>query len=200
MSKMSKNFVFILALILTLALGIYIAKWWYQTDNQRTQQESQVLLEQVKAVTKLVTTEGYFSEIFSETDTKSYFGIPSTKKVLIKVKAKVSAGFNLSNMKIDANQATKTLHISQIPPPEIISIEPEISYYDIANGVFNQFSSEDYTRLNKRAVDVVKEQALKSDFLNNVTQQGQRNFDALRTLAESMGWRFEIESGMQLKQ
>ena len=197
---MSKNFVFILALILTLALGIYIAKWWYKDDSHKTQQESQVLLEQVKAVTKLVTTEGYFSEIFSETDTKSYFGIPSTKKVLIKVKAKVSAGFNLSNMKIDANQATKTLHISQIPPPEIISIEPEISYYDIANGVFNQFSSEDYTRLNKRAVDVVKEQALKSDFLNNVTQQGQRNFDALRTLAESMGWRFEIESGMQLKQ
>ena len=190
---MSKNFGFILALILALALGIYLAKSWYQNDEQRTQQESQVLLEQVKTVAKLVTTEGYFSEIFSEVDTKSYYGIPSTKKVLIKVKARVSAGFNLSNMKIDADQKTKTFRLSQIPPPEIISIEPEISYYDVANGVFNQFSSNDYTRLNKRAVDIIREQATKSDFLKNVNGQGKRNFDALRTLAESMGWKFEME-------
>ncbi len=190
---MTKNLLTGVALLFMLALGIYAAKWWYASDENKTQQESQVLLEQVKAVTKLVTTEGYFSEIFSEVDTKSYFGIPSTKKVLIKVKAKVSAGFNLSNMKIDADHTTKTLRLSNIPPPEIISIEPEISYYDIANGVFNTFTNEDYTRLNKRAVEVVREQAVKSDFMKNVNDQGKRNFDALRILAESMGWRFEIE-------
>ena len=189
---MTKNLRFIIALIFALALGIYGAKWWYGSNDQQTMQESQVLLEQVKAVTKLVTTEGYFSEIFSEVDTKSYYGIPSTKKVLIKVKAKVSAGFNLSNMKIDADHTTKTLRLSNIPPPEIISIEPEISYYDIANGVFNTFTSEDYTRLNKKSVDIVREQALKSDFMSNVNEQGKRNFDALRILAESMGWKFEI--------
>ena len=189
---MTKNLLFIICVLFALTLGIYAAKWWYASDEQKTQQESQVLLEQVKTVTKLVTTEGYFSEIFSETDTKSYYGIPSTKKVLIKVKAKVSAGFNLSNMKIDADHTTKTLRLSNIPPPEIISIEPEISYYDIANGVFNTFTSEDYTRLNKRSVDIVRDQALKSDFMKNVNEQGKRNFDALRILAESMGWRFEI--------
>jgi hypothetical protein len=194
---MTKNLLFMVCLLFALALGIYAAKWWYASDEQKTLQESQVLLEQVKTVTKLVTTEGYFSEIFSEVDTKSYYGIPSTKKVLIKVKAKVSAGFNLSNMKIDADHTTKTLRLSNIPLPEIISIEPEISYYDIANGVFNTFTSDDYTRLNKRSVDIVKEQALKSDFMKTVNQQGKRNFDALRILAESMGWRFEIQgSGM----
>ena len=189
---MSKNFVFAIALLFALALGVYSVKWWYSNNNQRTEQESQVLLEQVKAVTKLVTTEGYFSEIFSEVDTKSYFGFPSTKKVLIKVKAKVSAGFNLGNMKIEADHTTKTLRLSNIPAPEIISIEPEISYYDIANGVFNTFTNEDYTRLNKRAVEIVREQAVKSDFMKNVEEQGKRNFDSLRILAESMGWKFEI--------
>jgi type II secretory pathway pseudopilin PulG len=190
---MTKNIGRIIVLLIVLALGIYGVKSWMDSDNRQTQQESQVLLEQVKAVTKLVTTEGYFSEIFSEVDTKSYFGFPSTKKVLIKVKAKVSAGFNLGNMKIEADHTTKTLRLSNIPPPEIISIEPEISYYDIANGVFNTFTNDDYTRLNKRAVEIVREQALKSDFMNNVNEQGQRNFDALRILAESMGWKFEIE-------
>ncbi len=189
---MTKKIVYLMVLFIALVFGIYVAKWWYSTDTQKTQQESTVLLEQVKAVTKLVTTEGYFSEIFSEVDTKSYFGFPSTKKVLIKVKAKVSAGFNLANMKIEADHTTKTLRLSNIPEPEIISIEPEISYYDIANGVFNTFTSDDYTRLNKRAVDIVREQALKSDFMNNVNEQGKRNFDSLRVLAESMGWKFEI--------
>lgn len=189
---MTKNIGGIIVLLFVLALGIYGAKWWYGNNDRQTQQESQVLLEQVKAVTKLVTTEGYFSEIFSEVDTKSYFGFPSTKKVLIKVKAKVSAGFNLGNMKIEADHTTKTLRLSNIPAPEIISIEPEISYYDIANGVFNTFTNEDYTRLNKRAVEIVREQALKSDFMNNVNEQGKKNFDALRILAESMGWKFEI--------
>ena len=189
---MTKNIGRIIVLLIVLALGIYGVKSWMDSDNRQTQQESQVLLEQVKAVTKLVTTEGYFSEIFSEVDTKSYFGFPSTKKVLIKVKAKVSAGFNLGNMKIEADHTTKTLRLSNIPAPEIISIEPEISYYDIANGVFNTFTNEDYTRLNKRAVEIVREQALKSDFMNNVNEQGKKNFDALRILAESMGWKFEI--------
>ncbi len=189
---MTKNISRVIALLFVLALAIYGAKWWFGFNERQTQQESQVLLEQVKAVTKLVTTEGYFSEIFSEVDTKSYFGFPSTKKVLIKVKAKVSAGFNLANMKIEADHTTKTLRLSNIPAPEIISIEPEISYYDIANGVFNTFTNDDYTRLNKRAVEIVREQALKSDFMNNVNEQGKKNFDALRILAESMGWKFEI--------
>jgi hypothetical protein len=151
-----------------------------------------VLMEQVKAVTKLVTTEGYFSEIFTEEDTKTYFGFPSTKKVLIKVKAKVSAGFDLSNMRIDADQSTKTLRLSHISKPTIISVEPDISYYDISNGVFNQFSNDDYTRLNRRAVEIVKEQAAKSEFMKMVEEQGSRNFEALRVLTESMGWRFMI--------
>jgi Protein of unknown function (DUF4230) len=186
---------YILGLLATLVLGIFIAKWWY-ADRRETKQEATVLLEQVRAVSKLVTTEGYFSEILSETDTKLFYGFPSTKKVLIKVKAKVSAGYDLSNMKIDADAATKTLRLSNIPPPNIISIEPEISFYDIDNGVFNQFSPEDYSRLNKKAVDVIREQALKSTFMQTVNEQGGKNFDALRLLTTSLGWQLVFENAV----
>jgi hypothetical protein len=190
---MSNKIPYVLTLLVALALGIFGAKWWY-ADNRETRQEATVLLEQVKAVSKLVTTEGYFSEILSETDTKMFYGIPSTKKVLIKVKAKVSAGFDLSNMKIEADAATKTLRLSNIPPPNIISIEPEISFYDIDNGVFNQFSPEDYTRLNKKAVDVIREQALKSGFMQTVNEQGGKNFESLKLLTTSLGWQLVFEN------
>ena len=97
-------------------------------------------------------------------------------------------------MKIDADVPTKTLRLSNIPPPNIISIEPEISFYDIDNGVFNQFSPEDYTRLNKKAVEVIREQALKSAFMQTVNEQGSKNFEALRLLTTSLGWQLVFEN------
>jgi Protein of unknown function (DUF4230) len=190
----NQKYRYILGLLFALALGIWGVKWWYSKNDSIRTNESQVLLEHIKNVSKLISVEGYFSEIYTETDTKDYYLFSSTKKALIKVKAKVSAGFDLSNMKIDADQSNKTLHITHIPEPEILSIEPEISYYDIANGVFNQFTNEDYTRLNKKAVDTIRTQALNSNFMNSVKMQGVKNFDAIRLLAESMGWKVVIEN------
>jgi hypothetical protein len=192
---------YIIGLLFALALGIYAAKWWYGSNDSQRKEESQVLLEHVKSVSKLITTEGYFSEIYSEEDTKSYYLFSSTKKILIKVKAKVSAGYDLEKMRIDANPQTKTLTISNISEPTILSVEPQISYYDIANGVANQFSAEDYTRLNKKAVDTIRTQALQSDFLQNVKTQGVKNFETLSALAQGMGWQvvFENAQGIKLK-
>ena len=190
-----------IGLLFALALGIYATQWWYGSDGSQRKEESQVLLEHVKNVSKLITTEGYFSEIYSEEDTKSYYLFSSTKKILIKVKAKVSAGYDLEKMQLAANAQTKTLTISNIPEPSILSVEPDISYYDIANGVFNQFTAQDYTRLNKKAVDTIRTQALRSDFLQNVKIQGVKNFDALRTLAQGMGWQvvFNNSQGVLMK-
>ena len=175
-------------------MGVYLSRWWSGSNEPSRKEESQVLLEHIKNVTKLVTVEGYFSEIYSEEDTKNYYLFSSTKKILIKVKAKVSAGYDLNNMRIDADAASKTLHITNIPEPSIISVEPEISYYDIANGVFNQFTNEDYTRLNKKAVDTIRTQALRSDFMNTVKTQGIKNFDAIKILAENMGWKVVFDN------
>lgn len=195
MQSKNNNLIYIFSIVLALVVGGFIAKWWYGSDNApQRREEAQVLLEHVKNVTKLVTVEGYFSEIYSEEDTKNYYLFSSTKRVLIKVKAKVSAGYDLSNMKIDADANTKTLHISNIPEPSIIAVEPEIGYYDIANGVFNQFTNEDYTRLNKKAIDTIKTQALNSNFMNTVKTQGVKNFDAIRALAESMGWKVVFDN------
>ena len=188
------NLLYLLGLIVALILGVYLANWWYRDNMPQRKEESQVLLEHIKNVTKLITVEGYFSEIYSEVDTKNYYLFTSTKRVLIKVKAKVSAGYDLSNMKIDADAATKTLRISNIPEPSIIAVEPEISYYDIANGVFNQFTTDDYSRLNKKAVDTIRTQASQSNFMNTVKTQGVKNFDAIKALAEGMGWKVVFDN------
>ncbi len=190
----NQKYLYMVGLLFALAIGIYIARWWYSNDAPKRKEEAQILLEHTKNVSKLVTLEGYFSEIYSEEDSKDYYLFSSTKKILLKVKAKVSAGYDLSNMKVEADQTQKVLHISNIPEPTIIAVEPDISYYDIANGVFNQFTSEDYTRLNKKAVETIRTQALNSDFMTTVKTQGIKNFDALRVLAQSMGWSIIFEN------
>lgn len=196
----SKNrLLYFIGLFVAVAAGMYVTNWWYRRNDPHRIEESQVLLEHVKNVTKLITVEGYFSEIYSEVDTKDYYLFSSTKKVLLKIKAKVSAGYDLSNMQISTDAASKTLRISNIPEPTILSVEPEIGYYDIANGVFNQFTPEDYTRLNKKAVDTIRTQVLRSNFMTTVKTQGFKNFDAIRVLAESMGWKVVFNnSALQL--
>ena len=190
---MLKNLFILLAFIAALLLGIFISKWWYQQPSEKTKTEAQVLLNQIQTVSKLVNTEGYFSEVYSEENTKSYYFFNSTKKIIIKVKAKVSAGYDLSGMKVTTDETAKTIHIGGIPEPSIISIEPEISYYDINNGVFNQFSNEDYTRLNKKAMDTIRTIALSSNLMTTVRTQGVKNFAALRNLAENMNWKIVFD-------
>jgi Protein of unknown function (DUF4230) len=192
--KSGKNLIYAIALLFAIAFSVYITRWWYRSNDPKTITESQVLLESVKNVSKLVTVEGYFSEIYSEEDTKDYYLFSSTKKALLKVKAKVSAGYDLNNMKIDADPQNKTLKISNIPEATIISIEPEISYYDIESGYFNPFTKDDISRLNKKAVDTIRTQALQSPFMQSVKTQGVKNFDALRLLAESMGWKLVFDN------
>ena len=197
---MRQKLITALALIAAVSFGLWIARFWNNDDGHTTSTEATILLEHIKNVQKLVTTEGYFSEIYSEQDTKTYFFVPSTKKILIKVKAKVSAGFDLSQLKVEANQETKTLIIKGIPQPTIIAVEPNVSFYDVANGYFNSFSNEDFTRISKKAVDTIRSQAQNSPFMESVKQQGIKNFDAIRLLAESMGWKVQFESEGKLMQ
>ena len=100
---MLKNLFILLAFIAALLLGMFIAKWYYEKPSEKTNTEAQVLLNQIQTVSKLVNAEGYFSEVYSEENTKSYYFFNSTKKIIIKVKAKVSAGrtcFNSSGVSI----------------------------------------------------------------------------------------------------
>jgi hypothetical protein len=194
------TFLYTIGLAFAIALSIYITRWWYQKNDPQRVTESQVLLEHIKNVSKLVTVEGYFSELYSEEDTKNYYLFSSTKRVLIKVKAKVSAGYDLSNMVVNTDPTTRTLHITNVPEASIISIEPEISYFDIENGYFNAFTKDDISRLNKKAVDTIRTIAQNSSFMASVRQQGTKNFDSITMLAQSMGWSVVFDKPKELLQ
>lgn len=153
-----------------------------------------MLLERIQQVTKLITVEGHFTEIY---DYKDYFGYDIgmfRKKALMRVQAKVSAGYDLGKMKIQSFPQKKQVVISGLPEPEILSIEHDLDYYDLQEGIFNSFSTEDYNRLNADAKNKIRQKALQSDLFEAASEQRDKVFDMIRFMVESAGWTLEIDS------
>ncbi len=189
----TNKYLLLLALVAVFAAGILLTRWYFKRFEAVEQENGVVLLERIKQVAKLVTVEGYFSEIY---DYQDYYGYDLSifrKKALIRVKAKVSVGYDLEKMKVTSDAATKTIHLSGIPAAEILSIEHDLDYYDLQEGFFNEFSSEDYDKLNASAKEFIRKKALESDLVKNATTQRNNLIETMRFMTESTGWKLELE-------
>ncbi len=187
------KYLLIFTLLAVFAAGILLARWYFKRFETVEQESGVVLLERIKQVAKLVTVEGYFSEIY---DYQDYYGYDLSffrKKALIRVKAKVSVGYDLEKMKITAVPETKTIRLSGIPPAEILSIEHDLDYYDVQEGLFNEFSPEDYNKLNASAKEFIRKKALESDLIKTAAVQRNTLLETMRFMAESTGWKLEME-------
>jgi len=194
---MLKKILVLFAIVAMFLLGGYLMHRHYQAQLLEKEISSQVLLERVKSVTKLITVEGYFSEIYDYKD-HYYFDIsPFQKKALLRVKAKISVGYDLEQLKIETDETTKTLIISNMPDPEILSIDHEVDYYDLQNGVFNSFSSQDLTQLNKNAKDLIEENARKSTLFEQAENQSAEMMEMIKLMVESAGWTVETRTRVQ---
>lgn len=179
-------------------LSALLAIAWYAGFNssfksRKSTVTHDVVLEQVKNVVKLGTVEGYFTEIYSH---KDYYGPDLgffTKKALIRVKAKILAGYNLETLKIDVDEKSKTVLISNLSAPQILSIDHDLDYYDITEGMFNSFKTSDYNRMNRQAKEYVIKVAVKSGLLENAKTQFYSHLDFLRILLGNYGWELIIE-------
>jgi hypothetical protein len=192
-SSTMKKIIWAVVLLLAFVLGILLTRWYFKKTQKVETEKATVLLEQIKQVAKLVTVEGYFSEIY---DYKDYYGYDMSifrKKALVKVKAKLSVGYDLEKMKITAMPETKTIRITGIPPAEILSIEHDLDYYDVQEGFFNSFTTEDYNKLNANAKEFIRQKALDSDLMRQAADQRNVVFETMRFMAESTGWEIEIE-------
>ncbi len=183
----------VLLLTVVFTAGIWLTRWYYDFGKINREEQATVLLDRIRTVTKLVVLEGYFSEIY---DYQDYYGFDLSffrKKALIRIQAKVSVGFDLNKLNIRTDAGSKTVRMSAIPAPEILSIDHNLDYYDIQEGAFNSFSPDDYNRLNDKARDYVRKKALDSDLFTRALERREDIYNTIRFLVESMGWTLEIE-------
>ncbi len=180
--------------VLVFLSGAYLTHRYYTRESYHRTENIQVLLEKVKAVTKLITVEGYFSEVYDYKDYYKYDFSFLRKKALLRVKAKVSMGYDLTKIVFLPDEATKTIEVSRVPDPEILSIEHDIDYYDIQEGTFNSFTEADLTKLNQDAKDFITQKAKESNLNELAETHFNKIMDIIRDMVEDAGWHLKFRT------
>lgn len=189
-----KKLIWGIALVAAFVGGIFIANNFKLLNyKQHVHEEAQVLLSRIEKVSKLVTVDGYFSEVY---DYKDYYGYDwkiFRKKALIRVKAKVSVGYDLENISVEVDESSRTITIGGLPEPTILSIDHDLDYYDLSEGTFNSFSTNDLTKLQDQAKDYIAARAAHSDLINQAEERGQEILQSIAWMVESHGWTMVVK-------
>lgn len=196
---MKKAFIALGIIALCLAVFLGTKKYYTWTTKVESQEQSQVLLEKIKTVCKLVTVEGYFSEIYDYQEYWGYDISPFRKKALIRVRAKVSVGYDLTKTNFEAQAQLKKIIISELPDPAIISIDHDLDYYDITEGTFNSFTEADYNKMNKNAKEKVRKEANNSDLFLTAEAESAQVLEIIRFMVEGAGWTLEFRPRTEIE-
>lgn len=188
-----KNALLIILTILLIAVVVGGFSWLRSFENQKVYEQSDIILNQIQKVQKLITVEGYFTELYTHKDYYKFDISPLRKKALVRVKAKASIGVDLSGLHPWTNPETKTLHIGNFPQPEILSLDHTLDYYDITEGTFNYFGTADYNVINKKAKMYIEQQITSSDMMDQARKQSQAILETITSLVQGMGWELKID-------
>lgn len=186
---------------LGLLLGAIATYWVYtffrkKQSKELTTHQSTVLLEKIKSVCKLISVEGDFAEIYKYENTKERFMslISSKKKALIVINAKAQIGYDLKKILMHADNEKKKIVLTNFPEPEVLSIEPELEFYDIQNGLFNSFKPDDLTALNKEAKKHIIEKIPESGLMVTARKEALQTVLLIEKIVETIGWKLDYSA------
>ncbi len=204
--------------IAMMALGAGLASFMHYcwTTRQPAHEivDSTIVLNKIEAVSKLVTAEGHYVNVYRFEDYQWMNAWPFRKEALVKVKLKALVGLDLKKMKIVPDEVTRTFYIDSLPPVEPIAIDPVIEFLDMDNSVFNAYGIEELNRI-QRTVRRLTDEAVRNgggkpknlleekffeqyaaeieDFfvplLEKAREEGNKQLVLIETLAQAAGWK-----------
>jgi Protein of unknown function (DUF4230) len=160
-----------------------------KSENTTIEYDTNLIQVQIKNVGKLVVTEGHFAEVLTYKDKKETYipGLSFDKKALVVINADVTVGFDLSKVTYDIDEKNKILTITNIPKEEI-KISPNFKYYDTESSTFNEFTGEDYNKINKIARVNLTKKIENSSLKTNAQIRLLSELSKMLILTNSMGW------------
>jgi len=174
-----------------------IAIFYFLDKNQQQKTElasSDLILNQINNVGKLVVTEGHFSEVITYKDSKSFYMdlFEAEKKAIVVVNASATIAYDLSkiNTKVDTEQ--KTVTITTIPEPEI-NINPDIKYHELEEAFLNQFTPEDHNTIRAKVVEKLNQKIAASSLTKNAKNRLISELQKIYILTNSLGWKLIYE-------
>lgn len=180
----------LVVIVLTLA-AVFIVRSCAREKEEanRLEESSRLIRTQVENVAKLVVTEGHFAEVYNYRDARQLFGplISAQKKALVVVNADVTVAYDLSKISFELDEETRTLHIRNIPEPEI-KIYPDFEYYDVQADYLNPFEAGDYNTIKDRVNASLLKKIRASTLVGNARNRLLSELSKLLLLTNTMGW------------
>lgn len=189
----------ILMLLLGLILGgviAFLASKKMTAQPEVITESSHTIAESMRKVFKVVAAEGHFNEIYNyEETTKLLNFIPSKKKALVIIQAKVLIGYDFEKFQWEVDEQNRKVKLLNFPAPEILSTETDYKYYNIEEQFFNLFSKDDLARIQQNGKRQVIEAAKKSHLPEVAAEQ-------MRTLLTELleGKNFLLENSAKISE
>ncbi len=165
-SESVNSIMILLMLLLGLILGgviAFLASKKLVSDPVVITESSHTIAESMRKVFKVVSAEGHFNEIYNYEETTKLFNfIPSKKKALVIVQAKVLVGYDFEKFQWEVDEQNRKVRLLNFPAPEILSTETDYKYYNIEEQFFNLFSKDDLAKVQQNGKQQVIEAAKKS--------------------------------------
>ncbi|MEX0313134.1 MAG: DUF4230 domain-containing protein [Allomuricauda sp.] len=184
--------IFVGAIIALTSILIYKSCVDYQNKGTMLKESSKLIQQELKNVSKLIVTEGHFSEVYNYADSKELFGslITADKKALVIVNAEASISYDLSKIEYELDEAQKTIRIKVIPEPEI-KINPDFEYYDVSADYLNPFNAEDYNAIKENVTKSLERKIEASSLRSNAQNRLLSELSRIYVLSNSLGWTLE---------
>jgi len=146
-----------------------------------------VVVEQVKAVAKLVSSEATVRDVIVYENT--WYG--STKRSLVVVTGRLLAGIDLrDNPDVAIDHAKRHITI-RIPPAKLIAVEiREMHTYDERGGLWNPFTREDRDAIQRQARAQLSAAGGQLELLRHANESA---VDLLRMLFAKDGYAVDVE-------
>jgi len=153
-----------------------------------------IVVDRLQTVAKLVASEMTLRDVVTYQQTR--FG--STKRALLVVTGRVSAGIDLehgSNVSIDS--ATRTITVT-LPPAQVLGVDVlDVTTYDERAGLLNPFRPEDRDAIHRMVREKLISAASESGILVHADRSADR---ALTALLSQDGYTVKIVRPMVVKQ
>lgn len=165
-AETANTMMIVLMLLLGLILGgviAFLASKKLKAEPPVISESSHTIAESMRKVFKVVSAEGHFNEIYNyEESTKLFNFIPTKKKALVIVQAKVLVGYDFEKFQWEVDEENRKVRLLNFPAPEILSTETDYKYYNMEEQFYNLFSKDDLARIQQNGKQQVIEAAKKS--------------------------------------
>jgi lipopolysaccharide export LptBFGC system permease protein LptF len=194
-----KQWVSVFLLMGVVLLGLW---WWLKSSvfSPIQTENTTIMLEKMKTVTKLISVQGQFSELYDHKEEfeYDYFGLFS-KKIILRVTATVSVGYDFEKMQMDIDSTKRTVTLKAIPKPSLLAIDHDLDYYDITEGTFNEFTPAEYNTINKKAKEKIADNPAMSQLLVKAESQKTQYLSMMDIALKSAGWKLIVKESEKLK-